>query len=61
MDINRAWEAVRRKIRGLGCYELKKHKPWVDEGHSKLLDKRKHARLLWLQDPSKIGDNLNKI
>jgi hypothetical protein len=25
----------------LGYYELKKHKPWLDEGCSKLLDHRK--------------------
>jgi hypothetical protein len=38
------------------------HKPWFDEGCSKLLDIRKQAKLLWLQDPCKInGDNLNNI
>jgi hypothetical protein len=37
----------------------KKHKPWFDEGCSKLLDQRKQAKLQWLQDPSKInGDTL---
>jgi hypothetical protein len=30
---------------------LKKHKPWFDEGCSKLLDKRKKSQLQWLQDP----------
>jgi hypothetical protein len=41
---------------------LKKHKPWFDEGFSKLLDQRKQAKLQWLQDPSEInGDNLNNI
>jgi hypothetical protein len=36
--------------RCLGYYELEKHKPWFDEGCSKL----------WLQYPSEInGDNLN--
>jgi hypothetical protein len=39
---------------------LKKHKPWFDEGCSKLLDQRKQAKLQWLQDPNEInGDNLN--
>jgi hypothetical protein len=43
-------------------YELKKHKPWYDEGCSELLDQRKQAKLQWLQDPSEInGDNLNNI
>jgi hypothetical protein len=40
----------------------KKHKPWFDEGRSKLLDQRKQAKLQWLQDPSEInGDNLNNV
>jgi hypothetical protein len=39
-----------------------KHKPWFDEGCSKLLDKRKQAKLQWLQDPSEINeDNLNNV
>jgi hypothetical protein len=46
----------------LGYYELKKHKPWFDEGCSKLLDQRKQAKLQWLQDPSEVnGDNLNNV
>jgi hypothetical protein len=65
VDINRAWETVRKNIKilakaSLGYHELKK--PWFDEGCSKLLDQKKQAQLLWLQDPSKInGDNLNNI
>jgi hypothetical protein len=40
---------------------LKRHKPWFD-GFSKLLDKRKQAKLQCLQDPSEInGDNLNNV
>jgi hypothetical protein len=46
----------------LGYFELKKHKPWFDEGCSKLLHQRKQATLHWLQDPSEInGDNLNNV
>jgi hypothetical protein len=46
----------------LRYYELKKHKPWFDEGCSKLSDQRKQDKLQWSQDPSKInGDNLNNI
>jgi hypothetical protein len=46
-------------IESLGYYELKKHKPWLDEGCSKLSNQRK-IKLQWLQDPSEInGDNLN--
>jgi hypothetical protein len=40
----------------------KKHKPWFDEGCSKLLDPRKQAKLQWLEDPNEIiGDNLNSV
>jgi hypothetical protein len=46
----------------LGYYELKKHKPWFDEGCSKLLDQRKQAKLQWLQESSEIkADNLNSV
>jgi hypothetical protein len=46
----------------LGYFELKKHKPWLEEGCSKLLDQRKEAKLQWLQDPSETnGDNLNDV
>jgi hypothetical protein len=41
VDIKRAWEAIRENItistkKSLGYYELKKRKPWFDEGWSKL-------------------------
>jgi hypothetical protein len=46
----------------LGYFELKKHKPYFDEGCSKLLDQRKRAKLQWIQDPSETnGDNLNNV
>jgi hypothetical protein len=46
----------------LGYYALRKHKPWFDEGCSKLLDQRKRAKFHWLQDPSEVnGDNLNNV
>jgi hypothetical protein len=62
-DLNKAWETIRENIKisakeSLSYYELKKHKPWLDEGCSKLLDQRKQTKLQWLQDPSKInGEN----
>ncbi|PNE09427.1 Vesicle transport protein GOT1B, partial [Cryptotermes secundus] len=67
VDVNKTWESIRENIKmsakeSLGYYELKKYKPWFDEGCSKLLDQRKQAKLQWLQDPSKLnGDNLNNI
>jgi hypothetical protein len=61
VEINSAWETIRENIK-ISDKELKKHKPWFDEGCSKLLDQRKQAKLQWLQDPSEInGDSLNNI
>jgi hypothetical protein len=64
-DINRAWEAIRENIRVsakecIGHCEVKRHKPWYDEECSKLVDRRKQAKLQWLQDPG-VGkkDNLS--
>jgi hypothetical protein len=60
---NSAWKTIRENIRisakeTLRYYKLRKHKPWFDEGYSKLLDLRKQAKLQWFQDPSEInGDN----
>jgi hypothetical protein len=46
----------------LSYYELRKHKPWFDEGCSELLDQRKQVKLQWLQDPSEInGYSLNNL
>jgi hypothetical protein len=40
VDLNWAWGNIRENIKisakeSLGYYELKKHKPWFDEGWSK--------------------------
>jgi hypothetical protein len=67
VDINRVWETTGQNIKispkeSLGYHELKKHKPWFNNGCSELLDQRKQAKLQWIQDPSEInGDNLNNI
>jgi hypothetical protein len=67
VEINSAWETIKENIKFsakecLGCFGLKKHKPWFDEGCLKLLYQRKQAKLQWLQDPSEIhGDNLNNV
>jgi hypothetical protein len=64
VDINRTWKTVRENIKidakgSVGYYELKKHKPWFDEGCSELLDQTKQAKLQWLRGPRKInGENL---
>ncbi|PNF33766.1 hypothetical protein B7P43_G10210 [Cryptotermes secundus] len=67
VDVNTAWETIREDIKmsakeSLGYYGPKKHKPWFDEGCSKLLDQRKQAKLQWLQGPNELNwDNLNNI
>jgi hypothetical protein len=70
VEINSAWETIRENIKilakesqgYLGYFELKKHKPWFDEGCSKFLDQRKQAKLQWLRDTNEInGDNLNNV
>jgi hypothetical protein len=67
VEINSAWEMIRETIKtlakeSLGYFELKKHKPWLDEACSKLVDQMKQAKLQWLQDPSEInGDNLKIV
>jgi hypothetical protein len=67
VDINRAWETIRGSIKisakkNLGYYELKKHRPWFNEGCTELLEQRKQATLQCLQDPSEIKeDSLNNI
>jgi hypothetical protein len=41
---------------------LKQRKSWFEERCSESLDKRKQAKLQWLQDPDSIhGDNLNSV
>jgi hypothetical protein len=67
VDMHRAWQTVTENIRisakeSVGHYKLKKHKPWVDEGCSELLDHRKQAKLQWLQDLRELNwDNLNNV
>ena len=43
-------------------HEMKHHKPWFDEECLGTLDKRKQAKMQWIQDPSKNNaDNLNNV
>jgi uncharacterized phage infection (PIP) family protein YhgE len=67
VEINIAWKRIRENINisakeTLSYYELRKHKPWLGEGCSKVLDQRKQAKLQWLQYTSEInGNNLNNV
>jgi hypothetical protein len=37
--------------------EPKHHKPWFDEQCSKVVDRRKHAKLSRLQHPSEVNED----
>jgi hypothetical protein len=41
----------------IGHCEAKRHKPWFDEECSELIDRRKQAKLWWLQDPSVVNED----
>jgi hypothetical protein len=46
----------------LGYRESMHHKRWFDEECSKLVDRRKKAKLQWLKDPSEANkDNLSDV
>jgi hypothetical protein len=66
-DINRASESIKDNIKtsakeSLGLHEMKQHKPWFDEECLGILDKRKQAKMQWLQNPSHSNvDNMNKV
>jgi hypothetical protein len=66
-DINGAWDNIRENIKfsaqeSLGYCESKHRKPWCDEECSELVNGRKRAKLLWLQDPSEANeDNLSNV
>jgi hypothetical protein len=67
VDMNSAWENIRENIKtsvkeSLGHYELQQHKPWSDDTCSKLIDRRKQAKLQWLQNPSQVNrDNMDNV
>jgi hypothetical protein len=67
VDIKSTWETIRENVKisakeSLEYYELRKRKPWYDEGCSKLLDNRERAKLQWLQNPNEVNtNNLNNI
>jgi DNA repair ATPase RecN len=61
-DINGAWDNIRENIKSsakesLGYCESKHRKPWFDEKCSKLVDRRKQAKLQWLQHPSEANED----
>jgi hypothetical protein len=65
--INSAQDAITENIKistkdSIGHCEAKHHKSWLDEECSNLVDRRKQAKLQWLQDPSVVKeDNLSNV
>jgi len=56
-DVNRTWESIKENIQttakeSLGLQELKQLKHSFDEECLGFLDRRKRAKMLWIQDPS---------
>jgi hypothetical protein len=66
-DINRAWKNIKESIKtsakdSLGLHEWKQNKPWFDEECLGFSDRRKQAKMQWMQDPSQSNvENLNKV
>ena len=59
-DINRAWKDIKESIKtsakeSVGVQDQKKCKPWFDEECLGLLDRRKQAKMQWMQDPSQLA------
>jgi hypothetical protein len=65
-DINRAWETIRENIKisaeSIRLCESKSYKPWFSEECLRVVDRRKQAKLQWLQDTSEVNeDNLSNV
>jgi hypothetical protein len=62
-----AWKNIKENIKtsakvSLDLHEMKQHKPRSDEEYLGILDKRKQAKMQWIQDPSQSNvDNLNNV
>ncbi|KAJ4438388.1 hypothetical protein ANN_14333 [Periplaneta americana] len=56
LDVNSMWENIRDNIKiaaeqSIGYYETKKKKPWFGEDCCMVVERRKQAKLKFLQDP----------
>ena len=65
-DVNRTWENIKENIQtsakeSLGMHELNQNKPWFDEECSGFLDRRKRAKLQWIQDPRQSNVDILNI
>jgi hypothetical protein len=65
-NINRAWKSIKKiktsATESLGMHEMKQLNPWFDEECLVILDQKKQAKMVWIQDPSQSNvDNLNNV
>jgi hypothetical protein len=63
-DVNRSWENINESIKteSVGLHELKQHKPWFNKECVGFLDRRKQAKMQWVQNPSRSNaDTLNNV
>jgi hypothetical protein len=66
-DIYTAWENIKENIKisaqeSLGLHQQNQHKPWFDAECAQFLDKRKQAKIRWLQNPNQSnGYNLHNV
>ena len=58
VDINDTWENIRDiKVaaeESIGYYDLMKMKPWLDDDFLHVVERRKQAKLKFLQDPTNL-------
>ena len=65
VDVNDTWENIRDNIKvavgeSMGYYQVKKKKPWFGDDCSKVVERRKKAKLKFLQYPTQLNrDNYN--
>jgi len=62
-DVNRTWEHIKENIQtsaeeSQSLHELKQIKPWFDEECLGVLDRRKWAKMQWIEDPSQSNVNI---
>jgi len=66
-DVNRTWEHIKENVQtsakeSLGLHELNQNKHWFDEECLRYLERRKRAKLQWIQDPKQSNvDILNNV
>ncbi|KAJ4435583.1 hypothetical protein ANN_18199 [Periplaneta americana] len=67
LDVNSVWENIRDNIKiaaeqSIGYYETNKRKPWFDEDCCMVVERRKQAKLKFLQEPveANIDNYFNK-